>query len=135
MKKIFTLMAGIMLTVAAMAADRYPSVTINSSRNFRIVVDGRSFFGNYSGIHLNNLGTGIHNIKVYEIRKGLFVKGEKMVTNTTFKLGRQDMLINVDNFGRVDISKQRTNDRFDRGRDWNDRDRKDDHDQYPSRRF
>jgi len=152
MKKMFTLFAGMLLTVAAMAADRYPSVTINSSRNFRIVVDGRNFFGNNSSIRLDNLGAGFHTIKVFEIRRGFFVKAEKLVTSTSFKLGRQDMMIYVDNFGRVDMYSQNNRGRYSNDRDWDDHDRRDDHrddhrydqrnnhgydqrDQSPSRRF
>ncbi len=127
MKKIFTLLAGILLTVAAMAADHRPTVVVNSSRHFRIVIDGRSFYGNDAAIRLNYLQNGFHTIKVYEMRRGLFVKGEKLVTHTTFKLGRKDVRIKIDNFGRVQITKMNSDRRYN-DRDWNKYDRDDDRD-------
>lgn len=146
MKKIFTLFAFVLLAAAAMAADRYPSVIINSSKNFRIVVDGKSYFANNSAIRLDRLSNGFHTIKVYELRRGLFVRGEKLVTATSFKLGRQDVRIKVDYFGRVEFFRMKQDRRYDRDR-YNDRDNDrdsnwerfdnddDGRDRIPSRRF
>jgi hypothetical protein len=130
MKKIFTLFAGLVMAVAVMAADRGPSVTISSNKNYKIMIDGRSYFGSNTSIQLNNLMSGTHTIKVYEMKKGFFSR-ERLVSTSSFKLNRKDISIKVDNFGRIFVTKER-------GRDWNDnrdwRDRDNDHDG-PSRRF
>jgi hypothetical protein len=43
MKKIFTLLTGILITLVTFAADR-PTVTLRSTRNYEIVIDGKSYF-------------------------------------------------------------------------------------------
>jgi hypothetical protein len=124
MKKIFTLLAGLFLTVAVFAADRRPSVTINTMKNFRVVVDGRSFYGNSNSIQLPNAYSGRHTIQVFEMKRGFFGRTqERMVSARSFRLDRNDLMINVDFYGNISI-KERFN-RFDRGnngRGYNDRD-------------
>lgn len=115
MKKIFTLFAGLLMAAAVMAADRGPSVTIRSNKNYKIVIDGKNYFGSSTTLRLFNLSNGMHSIKVFEMRKGLFVKGEKLVSSSIFKVGKRDIAITVDQFGRIDISKKRGNDHFSKG--------------------
>ncbi|HMU45997.1 MAG TPA: hypothetical protein PKC72_06490 [Chitinophagaceae bacterium] len=115
MKKIFTLFAGLLMAAAVMAADRGPSVTIQSNKNYKIVIDGKNYFVSSTTIHLFNLSNGMHSIRVFEMRKGLFVKGERLVSSSTFKVGRRDIAIKVDQFGRIDISKKKGNDHFSKG--------------------
>lgn len=104
---MFTLIAGLLLTAAVFAADHRPVVTINSEKNFRVVIDGKSYFGTASAIKIANLSAGTHSIRVYEMKRGLFDRGEKLVSSTTFKMGRKDMKIRIDNFGRVTVIKQK----------------------------
>ncbi len=105
MKKIFTLIAGLFITAAVFAAAPRPTVTVTSNKNFRIVIDGRSYFGSNASIKLANLGTGQHTIKVYEMRTGMFSRTEKLVSSSSFSLGRNDVQIKVDNFGRIAVIK------------------------------
>ena len=71
MKAILTFAAGLLLTLTTMAADRPPSVTIKSNRNFEIVVDGRTN-RNDNAIRLDRMRQVMHTIRVYEIRRGFF---------------------------------------------------------------
>ncbi len=114
MKKIFTLFAGLLVAAAVMAARPGPSVTITSSKNYRIVVDGKSYFGSRDVIRLHRLSPGLHQVKVFEMRKGLFVKGEKLVSSSTFKLGKKDVSIRVDASGRISVIKKKGHGRMGR---------------------
>ncbi len=132
MKKIFTLIAGLFLMVAAMAADRRPVVTVNNSKNYKIVIDGKSYFGTNTTISLSNLMTGKHTIKVYEMKKSGYgrMAKEVMTDAATFNLSRNDVSISIDRFGNVAVSEVRERGRFERidnnrGRqdhDWNKKD-------------
>jgi hypothetical protein len=131
MKKIFTLMAGMLLTVAMFAADRRPVVTINSSKNYKIVIDGKNYFGDNITLRLDDYFKRNHTIKVFEMRRGLYVKGERLVDAATFQVNRNDVAITIDRFGNIKIREMRGRDRFGwNGRDWNDYgfDKGDDHD-------
>jgi hypothetical protein len=117
MKKFFTLALGLMLTVAMFAADRRPMVTVSAPRKFEIVIDGKCYLSNYGNtISISNLFNGRHNIKVYELRPGLFMRSKRLVAASGFQLRNRDLQINVDRLGHLQISESRF------GRDWNDRD-------------
>lgn len=120
MKKIFTLIAALVLTVATFAADRRPTVTLKSSRNYEVVIDGKSYRSN--GIMEINLRHGRqHTIKVYEIQRSGFsifnIRSKRLVDASTFQIGRDDLDINVDFRGQISIRE----DRFGRDGKWNDR--------------
>ena len=115
MKKIFTLFVGLMVAIAMFAADHRPTVTVNASRKFEIVIDGRHYSSNYGSMSISNLFNGRHNIKVYEQRPGFFFKAKRLVASSTFQLRNNDVNISVDRFGHLSIDESR----FDRG--WNDR--------------
>ncbi len=144
MKKIFTLVAGTLLTAAVFAADHRPMVTLINNGNFRVVIDGKSYFGNNMTVRLDNYysnpygdfygnsnfyGSGYsnnygdrHTIKVFEMRRGFFVR-ERLVDATTFQVGRNDLMIHIDRFGSIDIREMRGFGRFDRDyRGWDNRD-------------
>lgn len=112
MKKIFTLFAGILFAAAVMAADRGPSVIISSSKNYKILIDGRSYFGSSATIRIANLSAGIHSIKIYEMKNSFFSKGEKLVSSSTFKVRKRDVAINVDQFGRIVVQKNKSHYQF-----------------------
>jgi len=121
MKKIFTLVAGVLFAAAVMAADRKPVVTLKSSNNFKIMIDGRSFFGSEATIQLSQLNGGQHTIKVFEMKKGGFMgRREKLVSSSAFRVGRNDVAIRVDRFGSISIKEKKGNSRFGDDRDWND---------------
>ena len=143
MKKIFTLFAGLLMAAAVFAADHRPTVFVNSSRNYKLVIDGRTYFGSsFMAINLDNsFGNSygnygsygsydrrvsrMHTIKVYELRRGFFVR-ERLVDAATFMVGRNDIMIKIDPFGQIRIREMKDFGRYDRndrdGRGWNDRD-------------
>lgn len=134
MKKIFTLTLGVLFAVALMAADRRPVVTVNSSKNYKIVIDGRSYFGSDLTINLNHLSGGRHSIKVFEMKKGFYERREKLVGATTFFVDRKDIVISIDWFGNIQIKEKRGYRRFGNDdRHGNDRDRNDDFDRRDDR--
>ena|SRR5205814_8177217 len=116
MKKIFTLVLGLMLTVAMFAADRKPTLTVTSARRYQIVIDGERYFTNGNTINISNLFYGPHDIQVYKVRHGFFISSTRLVANSSFELRNSDVQINIDRFGQLQISESRF------GRDWNDHD-------------
>src|SRR6188508_3786438 len=119
MKTILTFAAGLLLTLSTMAADRPPSVTIKSNRNFEIVVDGRTY-RNDNSIRLDRMRPGVHTIKVYERSRGLFGR-TRLVSAKNFFVRYNDLRITVNYSGYVDIDERGNNNRRDRGWDDNDR--------------
>ena len=122
MKKIFTLVAGMLLTAAVFAADRKPVVTINSSKNYKIVIDGKSYFGDNLTIRLDDYFKRSHTIKVFEMKRGLYVKGERLVDAAIFQLDRNDVAITIDRFGNIKIREMKGHGRI----GWNDKNGRDD---------
>jgi hypothetical protein len=121
MKKIFTLFAGLLMAAAVFAADRRPVVTLNSSRNYKIVIDGRSYFGGSQAVALDNfVGNRMHTIKVYEMKRGGFFSRERMIDASTFQLGRNDVMISIDFRGQISIREM--NSGYPRRDGWNGRD-------------
>ena len=117
MKTILTFAAGLLLTLSTMAADRPPSVTIKSNRNFEVVVDGRPY-RNDNTIRLERMRPGV---KVYERSRGFFGR-MRLVSAKNFFVRNNDLRITVNYSGYVDID-ERGNNRRDRGWDDNDRGR------------
>ena len=115
MKTILTFAAGLLLTLSTMAADRPPSVTIKSNRNFEVVIDGRTY-RNDNSIRLDRMRPGMHTIKVYERTRGLFGR-VRLVSAKNFFVRNNDLRITVNYSGYVDIDEKRL-DR--RGRGWED---------------
>lgn len=116
MKKISTLVIASLFTVAAMAADRRPSVTIQSGKNYEIVIDGRSYFGNSIGsLNIANLRDGYHTVKVYDTRKAFFIKTKRLVSSSSFMLRNNDINICVDLFGKVQINEVKGRQDWDKG--------------------
>lgn len=109
MKKIFTLFAATLLTAAVFAADHKPSVTLKSSKNYEVVIDGRSLFSSTGIMDISSLRGGTHTIKVFETKKGImFRKSRKMVSSSTFQLGRNDVAINIDFRGQISITEKKS---------------------------
>ncbi|HJS55949.1 MAG TPA: hypothetical protein VJ765_15465 [Chitinophagaceae bacterium] len=123
MKTVLTFVAGLLLTLTTMAADRPPSVTIKSNRNFEIVVDGRTY-RNDNSIRLDRMRKGVHTIKVYERSRGFFGR-MRLVSAKKFIVKNNDLRITVGYNGYVNID-ERGYDR--RGRDWDRNDGRYDHD-------
>lgn len=108
MKKIFTLIAASLLTMATFAADRKPSVTVQTSKKYEIVIDGRSYFSNNAAtISLADLRSGNHTVIVYDAGRGFFQKNKRVISSSTFILRGNDINICVDQFGRVQMNESR----------------------------
>ena len=123
MKTILTFAAGLLLTLSTMAADRPPSVTIKSNRNYEVVIDGRTY-RNDNTIRIDRMRPGMHSIKVYERSRGIFGR-MRLVSAKNFFVRNNDLRITVNYSGYVDIDERRNGrgyDRNDRGWDGNDRD-------------
>ena len=126
MKKIFTLLLASLFTVAAFAADRRPSVTIQSNRKYEIVIDGKSYLSSNRNImDITNLRDGYHTVTVFEANKGFFNKRMKRpVSSASFTLRNNDINIIIDQMGRAIVKESRFGRvKDDRGWDNNDHDK------------
>jgi hypothetical protein len=129
MKKMFTLLSGLFLSFALLAADPRPVVTLSSMSNYKVVIDGKAFFTNNSQISLRNLSKGYHSVQVFEMRRGYYQQREKMVSSSSFFLKRNDIRILINRFGDVRIKEIKGFGRFERDdNDWYEKDRHDDND-------
>jgi hypothetical protein len=132
MKKIFTLVFASLFTVVAMAADRRPSVTVQSSKSYEIVIDGKSYFSSFGSMSIPYLSQGSHTVKVYATSMGrgsFFKKNKRMLDASSFVLRNNDITINVDMFGNIQVNESRGWDRNDNNWGKNDRDDKGRNDQ------
>jgi hypothetical protein len=124
MKKIFTLASALLLSVAMFAADRRPSVTVTSSKKYQIVIDGKSYLGsNGNAISISNIQSGFHTVKVFEVNRFFFKRNKKMVSTSSFQVRNQDVMIDVNRFGQLQITQSSFGRDYD-GNGWN---KKDDH--------
>jgi hypothetical protein len=105
MKTILTFIAFISISSVALAGDRHPSVTVTSTGEFKIVVDGKQF-NNEKKISLNGLQKGTHYIDVWKKKKGLFGSKYKLVSSKQFQLANKDLDIDVNFSGYITIGKQ-----------------------------
>lgn len=104
MKKLFTLAFGL-FTFVLFAAGREPSVTITTSNNHEVWIDGKNYFTQNSGntVTVPNMQLGSHTIEVYQVTNKIFRKDRTLVTRSTFNLNDRDLIINVDNNGQLNI--------------------------------
>jgi hypothetical protein len=105
MKTIFTLVAFSLISSLAFAGEKHPSVTVSSTGEYVIVVDGKRF-DNEKRISLAGLQKGKHYIDVFKKRKGLFGSKYKLISSKEFELGNKDLLIDVNFSGYITIGKQ-----------------------------
>lgn len=127
MKTLFTFLLSSLVAFSAMAADDYGRlvVSLNGNRDYRVVVDGRSY-GGTNRIYLNDIGPGRHTIEVFPAQNN---KGRKNtpVHSVSFTMRPQyDMTIKVLPNGRLQFDEKRINNRNDR----DNRDRRDRDDRY-----
>lgn len=132
MKKIFTLVAALFLTVALFAADRRPVIKLNNNNNYKVVIDGRTYFGDDIKIHPDYFLRGKHTVKVYEMKRGFFGRTERLVNATTFFMDRDDVVIRIDRNGGI-IVREENRSKRNYGYNKNYRDRYDN--DRPVRRF
>jgi hypothetical protein len=105
MKTILTLIAFISISSVALAGEKHPSVTVTSTGEFKIVIDGKQF-NNEKKVSLTDLGKGVHYIDVWKKKKGLFGSKYKLVSSKQFELGNKDLDIDVNFSGYITIGKQ-----------------------------
>ena len=117
MKKLFTLTLGLMLTLAMFAADRRPTVTVTTARKYEIVIDGRHYISNGNAFNISSLHTGRHQVKVYELGRGLFMNSRRLVASSAFRLRNNDVRIHIDRFGNMKIIESKDRRDFDNRRD------------------
>lgn len=130
MKKIFTLVAALFLTVALFATDRRPVIKLNNNNNYKVVIDGRTYFGDDINIRPDYYFRGQHTVRVYEMRRGFFGRTERLVNSTTFFMDNDDVVIRIDRHGGIMVKEERKG-RWKNGKNF-EYDRRHD---LPSRRF
>ena len=105
MKTILTLIAVLSMSSVALAGEKHPSVTVTSTGEYKIVIDGRHF-NNEKKVSLNDLKKGMHYIDIWKKKKGLFGSKYKLVSSKQFELGNKDLDIDVNFSGYITIGKQ-----------------------------
>ena len=105
MKTIFTLIAFSFISSAVLAGEKHPSLTVTSTGEFVIIIDGKRF-NNEKKISLTDLQKGKHFIDVFKKRKGLFGSKYKLVSSKQFELENKDLHIDVNFSGYITIGKQ-----------------------------
>jgi len=105
MKTILTLIAFISISSVALAGEKHPSITVTSTGEFKIVIDGKQF-NNEKKISLTDLQNGTHYIDVWKKKKGLFGSKYKLVSSKQFVLVNKDLDIDVNFSGYITIGKQ-----------------------------
>lgn len=72
MKKIFTLLAIMLLTVTLYAYPNQSKLSITSTGNsdIRVMIDGNKYRSNNNVVMISNLKDGYHSIKVYQLKNG-----------------------------------------------------------------
>lgn len=124
MKKMFTLFTAILLTTAMFAADRRPVIKLDNNSNFKVVIDGRSYFGDNVRIDPDHFFRGQHTVRIYEMKRGFFGRFERLVNTSTFYMdGHDDIMIRVDRRGDIFIKEESKGWKNNRGRGFDDRDR------------
>ena len=76
MKKTFTLLAAMTLSVVLYAFPNESRLSISATGNadIRVMVDGSNYRSNYNTVMINNLKSGYHSVKVYRYKNG---RGDK----------------------------------------------------------
>jgi hypothetical protein len=122
MKTIFTLLASLILSMAALAGpgDKYAKVksmlTIRSAErgDIRVVIDGRRFEPNRNYMRINSMQPGHHRIQVYRERNsgGFNIFGkryEKVFSGAINLRARTSVMLTIDRFGRAIVNEYRMN--------------------------
>lgn len=105
MKTLFTLIAFSFISSVALAAGKKASLTVTSTGEYLIVIDGKKFDGD-KRISLTDLKKGTHYIDVWKKKKGLFGGKYKLVSSKQFEVENKDIDIDVNFSGYITIGKQ-----------------------------
>ncbi|MEP6699795.1 MAG: hypothetical protein ABJA85_00700, partial [Bacteroidota bacterium] len=101
MKKLSVFILSSLFALTLSATGRQPQVTINTSNNYEVRIDGNNYYGNNT---IPNLNQGTHAVQVYQVRKGLFGKNRTLVSTSSFQLYNNDVNIFVDSNGQLRIN-------------------------------
>ena len=105
MKTVLTLIMFGFISSVAFAGERKPDLTVTSTGEFKIVIDGKAF-DKEKKISLKDPGNGVHYIDVWKKKKGLFGSKYKLVSSKQFELDKKDLHIDVNDSGYITIGKQ-----------------------------
>ena len=105
MKTIFTLVVFSFISSFALAGEKHPAVTVTSTGEYVIVIDGKRF-NNEKRISLMGLEKGKHYIDVWKKNKRLIGSKLRLVSSKQFELGNKDLDIDVNFSGYITIGKQ-----------------------------
>lgn len=137
MKKIYTILAGSLMSLLSFAGNGFNdsklSVTYAGTDDIRIAVDGRDYSNRDNAVLIDNLQPGYHTVKVYQSirRGGGFFGGRRdrenvLYTNSVYVKPRTFVDVMINRFGRAFVDEQR----MDYNNGWgNGRDDDDDHGQ------
>ena len=110
MKTIFTLLASLLVTVGAMAANVFNAskITVSAAgkEDLRVVVNGKRFETSGNFITIDNLKAGTHTIKVYREKNtgfyNILSKRYEMVYDSRIKINNKTHIsISIDRNGRT----------------------------------
>lgn len=106
MKKMFTLVAGLMIATFGFSRQG-PSVIINSSHNFEVEIDGRIVTKHGRTTVLDDMRDGRHQVRVYENRRGDRGNTQRrLVSQGDFRLRDNDVMIRVDKDGNLSFKEK-----------------------------
>jgi hypothetical protein len=106
MKTLFTLIAFSFLSTAALAGKKDPVLTVTSTGEYLVVVDGKKF-ENEKKVSLTDLKKGEHYIDIWKKKKGLFGGKYKLVSSKKFEIAKDDLHIDINFSGYITIGDQK----------------------------
>ena len=106
MKKISVLILSSLFALTLFASGRQPLVTINTSNDYEVMINGTYYRGNNT---IPNLSQGTHSVQVYQTKRGLLGKRRTLVTTSSFQLNNNDVSIFVDSNGQLRINESGNN--------------------------
>ena len=131
MKKTFTLLAAMLLSVVMYAFPNPSKLSISSTDNsdIRVIVDGNKYRSNNNEVIVNNLTGGYHAIRVYQLKNGgsgsyygYQKNNYRLVYNNSVYIKPQYYVdITINRFGKAYVDEQLITGGFeDEGDDWDD---------------
>lgn len=120
MKRFFTLLSFLILSVAVFATDARTKsmLTIKSvdRGSIRVIIDGRRFEPNDNYLSIRNIQSGYHTVKIYREKNTgkfrIFGKSYEVVFNNSINVKpNTSVMISVDRFGRTIVKQNRMNGR------------------------
>lgn len=126
MKSFITMFAALVITTSIFAAPPGSSrLTIINTENkhLRVVIDGNRYDAIGNNLSLANISMGNHNIRIYQIKRGLFSSDRLIYSSSLFLRPDRQLSLVVKRDGDVVLNEQggrgdnRYPDRNDRGRD------------------